>query len=223
MDVWCLASTQDASYHQDYDIFCGEFIPYIYIWYKPLFTAVTSGFGLDPICKLPKLHQFCGWNHIWLDSRRRIHLVFSTSTTKNPWCLYCHMDVSKNGGTPKSSILIGFSIINHPFWGTPIFGNTHIVAFFLTAVWHVVPSADGIFLGWLALSVFCLTVGENSVLPTGRDFEGMERVVWLDLMVIKCDQCFFFPLITWHWLVAFPLIQLQQRYDVQFLVVRKPR
>ena len=22
-------------------------------------------------------------------------------------------------GTPKSSILIGFSIINHPFWGTP--------------------------------------------------------------------------------------------------------
>jgi len=28
-------------------------------------------------------------------------------------------------GTPKSSILIGFSIINHPFWGTTIFGNTH--------------------------------------------------------------------------------------------------
>jgi len=25
-----------------------------------------------------------------------------------------------------SSILIGFSIINHPFWGTPIFGNTQI-------------------------------------------------------------------------------------------------
>ena len=39
-------------------------------------------------------------------------------------CVY--MVVSKNGGTPKSSILIGFSIINHPFWGTPIFGNTHI-------------------------------------------------------------------------------------------------
>ena len=32
----------------------------------------------------------------------------------------------KNRGTPKSSILIGFSIINHPFWGTPIFGNTHL-------------------------------------------------------------------------------------------------
>ena len=40
--------------------------------------------------------------------------------------IYIYMGVSKNNGTPKSSILIGFSIINHPFWGTPIFGNTHI-------------------------------------------------------------------------------------------------
>ena len=37
------------------------------------------------------------------------------------------MDVSENSGTPKSSILIEFSIINHPFWGTTIFGTTHIV------------------------------------------------------------------------------------------------
>ena len=37
-----------------------------------------------------------------------------------------YMGVSKNRGTPPSSILIGFSIINHPFWGTSIFGNTHI-------------------------------------------------------------------------------------------------
>ena len=36
--------------------------------------------------------------------------------------LWKEMGVSKNNGTPKSSILIGFSIINHPFWGvnTPI-------------------------------------------------------------------------------------------------------
>ena len=38
------------------------------------------------------------------------------------------LDVSENSGTPKSSILIEFSIINHPFWGTPIFGNTHFNA-----------------------------------------------------------------------------------------------
>ena len=36
------------------------------------------------------------------------------------------MDVSKNSGTPKSSISIEFSILNHPFWGTIIFGNTHM-------------------------------------------------------------------------------------------------
>ena len=42
------------------------------------------------------------------------------------FCKYIDMGVSENSGTPKSSILIGFSIINHPFWGTPIFGNTHI-------------------------------------------------------------------------------------------------
>jgi len=28
-----------------------------------------------------------------------------------------YVGVSKNSGTPKSSILIGFSIINHLFWG----------------------------------------------------------------------------------------------------------
>ena len=33
------------------------------------------------------------------------------------------MGVSKNRGTPKSSILIGFSIINHPF-GVPLFSDT---------------------------------------------------------------------------------------------------
>jgi len=30
------------------------------------------------------------------------------------------------GFPPQSSILIGFSIVNHPFWGTPIFGNTQM-------------------------------------------------------------------------------------------------
>ena len=49
-----------------------------------------------------------------------------------------HMDVSENRGTPKSSILIGFSIINHPFWGTPIFGNTHI---FLVHCWRKLPQS----------------------------------------------------------------------------------
>ena len=39
-----------------------------------------------------------------------------------------YMGVSKNRGfsPPNHPILIGFSIKNHPFWDTPIFGNTHI-------------------------------------------------------------------------------------------------
>ena len=45
----------------------------------------------------------------------------------NGFFRYCgYIDVSENSGTPTSSILIRFSIINHPFWGTPVFGNTHI-------------------------------------------------------------------------------------------------
>ena len=38
-----------------------------------------------------------------------------------------HLDASENSDTPKSSILIRFSSTNHPFWGTPIYGNTHFV------------------------------------------------------------------------------------------------
>ena len=45
--------------------------------------------------------------------------------------LWVYMGVSWNSGTPKSSILIGFFIINHPFWGTTIFGNTHIYIYML--------------------------------------------------------------------------------------------
>ena len=42
--------------------------------------------------------------------------------------MYIHMGVSKNNGTPKSSILIGFSIINHPFRGFSLYFwvDTHI-------------------------------------------------------------------------------------------------
>ena len=39
---------------------------------------------------------------------------------------HLQMVVSWNRGTPKSSILVGFSLINHPFWGTPISGNTQV-------------------------------------------------------------------------------------------------
>ena len=58
--------------------------------------------------------------------RGQLQNMCSTTSTHGGWD-----DVMIPGrlysGTPKSSILIGFSIINHPFWGTPIFGNTQMV------------------------------------------------------------------------------------------------
>ena len=69
------------------------------------------------------------------------------------------MDVSENSDTPKSSILIGFCIIDHPFWGTPIFGNTHIHTGFIIKPYYAsnrVPGLEchevlGWFLQWLSL------------------------------------------------------------------------
>ncbi len=61
------------------------------------------------------------------------------------------MGVSKNNGTPKSSILVGFSIINHPFWGTPIFGNTLIVGvFFFLHFLHLKLMGQGAGSNWQA-------------------------------------------------------------------------
>ena len=84
-----------------------------------------AGLELEPPCH-PTL---CG-------QKRQGHmLVISALQAVNisMFSRYCHCDdviyymgISKNSGTHKSSILIGFSIINHPFWGTPIFGNIHI-------------------------------------------------------------------------------------------------
>ncbi len=66
---------------------------------------------------------------------KRFQPRVETSFTNSSRCSFqlntsSQMGVSKNNGTPKSSILIGFSIINHPFWGTPIFGNIQIASTF---------------------------------------------------------------------------------------------
>ena len=42
-----------------------------------------------------------------------------------------NLPLEKNNGTPKSSILIGFSIVNHPFWEfSPYFGENPTSFFF---------------------------------------------------------------------------------------------
>ena len=47
-----------------------------------------------------------------------------SASENSKFCKQIYECVSKNRGTPKSSILIGFSIINHPFWGYPHFFET---------------------------------------------------------------------------------------------------
>ena len=72
--------------------------------------------------------------HIWLIYFRRTDLFkciaferrIALRTFQSEGISRINMDVSKTSGTPKSSILIGFSIINHQFWDTPIFGNTYM-------------------------------------------------------------------------------------------------
>ena len=64
------------------------------------------------------LRGICTYDDFWMNFR---HYQY-----------FRYMGVSKNNGTPKSSILIGFSIINHPFWGTTIFGNTHMIYEYIT-------------------------------------------------------------------------------------------
>ena len=48
--------------------------------------------------------------HLWW------HDIFRSTEMEGSW----------NRGTTKSSILMGFSIVNLPFWGTPIYGNPQI-------------------------------------------------------------------------------------------------
>ena len=60
------------------------------------------------------------------------------------------MVVSINGGTPTSSILVGCSI-NHPFGGTPIYGNPH-----MGMIWMMLNGSE-------SKSVFFLIVGDGAV------------------------------------------------------------
>ena len=69
---------------------------------------------------LPSVPKRTSFGYVWEVSMRRVKKKTVVHSNKQ-------MGVSKKiRGTPKLSILIGFSIINHPFWGTRIFGNTPI-------------------------------------------------------------------------------------------------
>ena len=67
------------------------------------------------------LHIFVGlhMNNICLRISIKSYVFFRVDPQKHE-----KMEVSSwNRGAPKSSFSMGFSIINHPFWGTNIYGN----------------------------------------------------------------------------------------------------
>ena len=76
------------------------------------------------------MHFGCDWE----TSNHDLICLTVEDSTQSQWPPFLpppktHMGVSKNSGTPKSSILIGFSIIFTIHFGgfPPIFGNTHIL------------------------------------------------------------------------------------------------
>ena len=80
-----------------------------------------------------------------------------------------YLGVSKNGDSPKSSILIGFSLIHHPFWGIPLFGNPHLyLIIFRFLPWHTAVSIS-----------FCISesLGYGGVDPSSQFLNGSSQLV----------------------------------------------
>ena len=103
-----------------------------------------------------------------------------------------HVGVSLNDGTPKSSILIGSSIINHPFWGIPIFGNTHVN--WQCFCWY--------FGGWIF--TMNIWIRRNSVwdslfilFETNGDIRSTIRFCWYDDIFVIVSR--FFIAFFWWW------------------------
>ena len=99
-------------------------------WNKSMWVHPTMIIKVVVPCSTPP--KFNGWNLKMMVSKFGI--------SKLPGLLFRWTMLNFTGiwmfpkivVPPNHPFLIGFSIINHPFWGTPIFGNTLIVFSF----WH---------------------------------------------------------------------------------------
>ena len=68
---------------------------------------------------------FSGWPWFrsgWPESPGLVNYYFIWPDQVVGWFIWMFPKIV--GFPPKSSILVRFSIVNHPFWGIPIFGNT---------------------------------------------------------------------------------------------------
>ena len=82
-----------------------------YLWFFSFFFG--GGCSYNHLDFFERLHQLsCPTNET--NKYLRVAVVFDAGVGAPCSSI---LGVSKNRGTPKSSILIGFSIINYPFWG----------------------------------------------------------------------------------------------------------
>ena len=93
----------------------------------PFFKRKNTGEG--PPTPTHRFVSIC-WFQSFATHRHRLRKIFHQNKPQvpNPCPFQQKTGVSKNSGSPKSSILIGCSIINHPFWDTLIFGNIQTMA-----------------------------------------------------------------------------------------------
>ena len=157
----------------------------------------------------PFVHEFLfGWNQKPSVTTPRVAAVPMPTIRVTVRKTIEHMGVSKNNGTPKSSILIGFSIVNHPFWGTPIFGNTHI---FICTRLPVIPCEDRRIAVWTPQELTHLFGGLNKHLQTEAmtgatgDWKPTWSIIpvskWLKTMVSKSPKWGYSPCKWPKWLV----------------------
>ena len=113
------------------------------------------------------------------------------------------VEVSTNGGTPKSSILMWCSIVNHIFWGTPMTMETPTCAFSF-AIWICILAASNVWRLWwchrmwhhgVALCTKTHSWNILECLPSSWPESGtyyiilfFEKKIWEDLQSV-CSWC----------------------------------
>ena len=100
-----------------------HFLNGCFSWMSPNLYIKTGGFAQHPLktgCSGFQVYVNTPYTEVSGLGMKKKNKATSFSLYSAIWMF------PKNSGTPKSSILIGFSIINHPFWGTTIFGNTYL-------------------------------------------------------------------------------------------------
>ena len=100
-----------------------KYIIYIMMWLQTgmIYIEVTESqatVDIDSTCATRRCSRLeLDWCGCQTFSKKKILQQSNISWLEMPFFAERNMGVSENRGTPKSSILIGFSIINHPFFG----------------------------------------------------------------------------------------------------------